>query len=69
MDVELAPEETYDAVVTVVALESTVVVGLVGGASGICRGWECAPGELAEVLEEAGAYARLCAGFTRGGLI
>jgi hypothetical protein len=58
-----------DDVVAVIPLDDGgLVVGVVNGPSGICRAWECGPGRLLDVLQEADAHSRSATDFAAGGL-
>jgi hypothetical protein len=59
-----------DDVVDVIPLDGGgLVVGMVNGSSGICRGWECGPDQLLDVLKEADEYSRSGESFAGGGLV
>ncbi|MEO3825902.1 hypothetical protein [Actinomadura sp. B10D3] len=58
-----------DDVVDVIPLDGGgLVVGMVNGSSGICKGWECDPDQLLDVLKEADEHSRSCEHFAGGGL-
>jgi len=58
-----------DDVVDVIPVDDGgLVVGMVNGSSGICRGWECGPAQLLDVLTEADEHSRSCERFADGGL-
>ncbi|MFI0451748.1 hypothetical protein [Actinomadura sp. 6N118] len=69
LSVDLVESDGRDDVVVVIPLDGgDLVVGMVNGASGICRGWECGPDQLLDVLKEADEYSRSCQSFADAGL-
>jgi hypothetical protein len=66
--IDIVEADGRDDVVDLIPLDSgDLVVGLINGASGICRGWECSTDRLLDVLSEADEYSKSCKSFADAG--
>jgi hypothetical protein len=69
LSIDIVEANGRDDVINVIPLDDgDLVVGLINGASGICRGWECSTDRLVDVLGEADEYSKSCQGFADANL-